>query len=202
MDLETITRFLNNPSSLSPAGIMRLCLAISVLFHFVILISFQKVFPLWNNQELRSYNVEIIRPPTEGLDKEDLQNPADSLDQEKETPSADSQDTISWDTKDKRYIEYAGVIKIKIWNNWHYPAEARLSLMEGKVLVLFSLVRDGSMTQIKIERSSGYDILDKEVLRAIKASVPFPSFPESIGVNRLNIKANFDYQLSPRKGDN
>jgi len=52
------------------------------------------------------------------------------------------------------------------------------------------------MTQIKIEQGSGHEILDREVLRAIKASLPFPSFPASIKVARLNIKAQFDYRLS------
>jgi TonB family protein len=199
MALETITRFLNNPVLRSPAGIMKICIGISLLFHFGLLIGFQKVFPVWNSEELRSYSVEIIRPPTEDLDKEDLKGSGDSLDQGKEISSADSQDTISLDTKDERYVQYAGVIKTKISKNWDYPAEARLSLMEGEVTVLFSLVRDGGMTQIKIEKGSGYDVLDKEVLRAIRASVPFPSFPETVKVNRLNIKARFNYQLTTGK---
>jgi len=199
MALETITRFLNNPVLRSPAGIMKVCIGISLLLHFGLLIGFQKVFPVWKGQELRSYNVEIIRPPTEDLDKEDLKGSSDSLDQEKEISSAESQDTISLDTKDERYVQYAGVIKTRIADNWDYPAEARLSLLEGEVMVVFSLVRDGGMTQVKIEKSSGYDVLDKEVLRAIKASLPFPSFPDSIKVNRLNIKARFNYQLTSGK---
>jgi len=199
MALETITRFLNNPLLRSPAGIMKVCIGISLLFHFGLLLGFQRVFPVWNSQELRSYNVEIIRPPTEDLDKEDLKGSSDSLDQGKELSSEDSQDTISLDTKDERYVQYAGVIKTKISNNWDYPAEARLSLMEGEVTVLFSLVRGGGMTQINIERGSGYDVLDKEVLRAIRASAPFPSFPETIKVNRLNIRARFNYQITSGK---
>jgi TonB family protein len=178
---------------------MKVCIGISLLFHFGLLLGFQRVFPVWNSQELRSYNVEIIRPPTEDLDKEDLKGSSDSLDQGKELSSEDSQDTISLDTKDERYVQYAGVIKTKISNNWDYPAEARLSLMEGEVTVLFSLVRGGGMTQINIERGSGYDVLDKEVLRAIRASVPFPSFPETIKVNRLNIRARFNYQITSGK---
>jgi len=199
MALEIITRFLNNTFLRSPANIMKVCLAISILFHIGLLMGFQTAFPIRNNQELRSYNVEIIRPPTEDLNKEDLKGSSDSIDQEKESSSADSQDTISLDTKDARYVEYAGAIKMKIANNWDYPAEARLALMEGEVMALFCLVRDGGMTQVRIEKSSGYDILDKEALRAIKASVPFPSFPESVKVNRLNIKAKFDYRLSSGK---
>jgi len=178
---------------------MKVCLAISVLFHIGMLLGFQKAFPIGNKQELRSYNVEIIRPPTEDLDKEDLKGASDSIDQANETASADSQDTISLDTKDARYVEYATAVKMKIAKNWDYPPEARLALMEGEVLVTFSLVRDGGMAQARIEKGSGYDILDKEALRALKASVPFPSFPGSIKVNRLNIKAKFDYRLSSGK---
>jgi len=202
MALGIITRFHNNPSLRSPATIMKVSLAISLLFHIVLLMSFQKAFPLWSNPELRTYSVEIIRPPTEGLDKEDIPGSGiDNLGQREETPLEDSQDTISLDTKDERYILYTGVIKKEIMRNWAYPDEAKLSLMEGEVMALFSLMRNGSMPQIKIESGSGHDILDKEVLRAINASVPFPSFPESIKVNRLNIKAKFDYRLSSAKGE-
>lgn len=194
---ETITRFRNSLSLGSPAFIMKASIAASFLFHIIILFSFQKAFSFWNTSELRTYNVEIIRPPTEGLEKEDATgSDVKSLNREEETAAKDSQDTISLDTKDPRYIGYTGVIKKAIMRNWDYPDEAKLSLMEGKVIAVFSLLKDGTMTQIKIESGSGHDILDKEVMRAIKASLPFPSFPETIKVVRLNIKAQFDYRLS------
>lgn len=203
MDLGIITRYLNNPLLRSPAGVMKICLAISFLFHTFLLMGFQKAFPsLWVNPELRTYKVEIIRPPTEDLDKEDiLGSVADSLEHEKDTVTEDS-DTISLDTKDERYLSYAGMIKTKILRHWNYPDKAKLSLLEGEVMVIFSLVRDGKMTNINIESGSGYEILDNEVLRAINACVPFPAFPESINVDRLNIRANFAYRLSSGKRDN
>lgn len=180
---------------------MKVCLAISFLFHFGLLMGFQKAFPsFWDTRELKTYNVEIIRPPTEDLDREDLQGPGgDSLERDKDAATEASEDTISLDTKDERYIQYTEAIKVKIAAQWDYPAEARLDLQEGEVMALFSLIRDGSVIQIGIEKSSGYDALDREVLRAIRASVPFPSFPGSIKVNRLNIKAKFDYRLSSGK---
>ncbi|MBN1626775.1 MAG: energy transducer TonB [Deltaproteobacteria bacterium] len=177
---------------------MKACLAISLLFHFFLLMGFQKAFPsFWDTRELKTYNVEIIRPPTEDLDSEDLQGPGgDSLNREKDDPAEASEDTISLDTKDERYVQYTEAIKMKIAGHWDYPAEARLNLLEGEVMALFSIIRDGSVVRIDIEKGSGYDILDREVLRAIRASVPFPSFPGTIKVNRLNIKARFDYRLS------
>lgn len=201
MDLGIITRYLNNPSLRGPAGMMKACLAISLLFHLGLLMGFQKAFPsFWDTRGLKTYNVEIIRPPTEDLDKEDLQGQGgDSLDRERDAIAEASEDTISLDTKDERYIQYTEAIKMKIAGHWDYPAEARLSLMEGEVMAIFSLMRDGSVIKIGIEKSSGYDTLDREVLRAIRASDPFPSFPGSIKVNRLNIKARFDYRLSTGK---
>lgn len=202
MGLEIIIRYLNNPALRSPTGIMKVCLAISLLFHFSLLFGFQKVFPsIWGNQGLKTYNVEIIRPPTEDLESENLENSVDSLDQEEDIPLTEAQDTIALDTKDPRYSQYMDIISTEISRNWNYPAEAKLNLMEGEVMALFSLMRDGSIIQIGIEKSSGHDILDSEVLRAIRASVPFSSFPESIQVNRLNIKAKFDYRLSMDKGE-
>lgn len=197
MALETITRLRNSLPLGSPAFIMKASIAVSFLFHIILLLSFQKAFSFWNTSELRTYNVEIIRPPTEGLDKGDIAgSDVKSLNQEEADAAKDSQDTISLDTKDQRYMGYAGVIKKAIMRNWDYPDEAKLSLMEGKVLAVFSLLKDGTMTEINIESGSGHDVLDKEVVRAIKASLPFPSFPKTIKVARLNIKAQFDYRLS------
>ena len=203
MDLGIITRYLNNPSLHSPAGVMKVCLIISFLFHILLLMGFQKAFPsFWVNPELRTYNIEIIRPPTEDLDMEDLAgSDIDILKQERDEIAEES-DTISLDTKDERYAPYAGVIKTEIARHWEYPSAAKLSLMEGEVRVFFTLIRDGTMTQINIESGSGYGILDKEVLRAINACVPFPAFPETIRVNRLNIRAKFDYRLSTTKREN
>jgi TonB family protein len=201
MALEIITRLQNNPSLNTPATIMKVSLVASFLFHIALLLSFQKAFPIWNTPELRTYNVEIIRPPTEGLDKNDIPGSGIKTPGQEEASSKDSQDTISLDTKDKRYIQYTGLIKQTILKHWDYPDEAKLSSMEGNVLVLFSIMRNGKMTQIDIESSSGHNVLDKEVVRAVKASVPFPSFPQSIKVNRLNIKAKFNYRLSSPSGD-
>jgi TonB family protein len=203
MALGIITKIQNNHFLHTPAGIMKVCLAISFLVHIFLLMSLQRAFPDWKNTELRTYNIEIIRPPTEGLNKEEISGfGADSLEQKDTNASADSQETISLDTKDERYVQYAGIIKKNIMEHWDYPDEAKLSLWEGKAIAFFSLARNGSLTEIKITGTSGYDILDREVLRAVKASAPFPSFPASVKVNRLNIKASFDYRLSSAKKGN
>jgi TonB family protein len=192
---------INSLSLISPAAVMKVSLLISFIFHVIILLVFQNAFPFYeNNGDLRTYKVDFIRPPVEDIDNGD--SPRDLIEdvEENETPVADSfQDTISLDTKDKRYVSYTSLIKKEIMNQWRYPTEALTHLIEGRLTVLFSIASDGNMTYISITEASGHDVLDKEVIRAINSAVPFPPFSESIIVKRLNIKATFDYRLTSNK---
>jgi len=201
MALKIINSLNNRLPPIGPAAVMKASLLISFIFHVIILLVFQSAFPFyWSNPELRTYRVELIRPSIEDIDAVD--SPGDLIDDiaQKETPDSDTyQETISLDTKDKRYISYANLIKNEIMSYWIYPPEALAFLIEGKLKVLFSLASDGKMTHISIMETSGHDILDKEVIRAINSAAPFPPFPGSITVKRLNIKATFDYRLTSEK---
>lgn len=196
-----IKRLSDNLFLNSPAAVMKASLVISFFFHVIILLVFQEAFPFYFiSQELRTYRVELIRPPVDDIDEEDL--PGNSIDptEQDEIPADDaSQDTISLDTKDERYVSYATFIKDKIMLHWKYPPQARAYLIEGKLMVLFSLASDGGLTHLTITDSSGNEMLDNEVIRAINSSVPFPPFPGSITVKRLNIRATFDYRLTSKK---
>jgi TonB family protein len=165
------------------------------------LLSFQRVFPFyWDIEEYRTYEVEFIRAPVEDLNLDDEAGAGQTrLDEKNEEDIADVQDTISLDTKDKRYISYANIVKVRISKHWVYPAQAKEYLLEGMVKTLFSLERDGKMTRISIIKGSGYEILDNEVIRAITNAAPFPPFPDSISVTRLNIKADFDYRITTKR---
>jgi TonB family protein len=118
---------------------------------------------------------------------------------QKKAQPVEAEDTISLDTKDKRYTSYAKAIKARLIKHWEYPPEARENLIEGKVLIVFSLNRQGHLKEIRILQPSGYDILNREAERAIRSAAPFPPFPGSVTVARLNIKADFAYTLSAHK---
>ena len=201
MALKIITRLINSNLFSDQTMAMKASIAVSFIFHITLILSFQSAFPLiWENEELRTYRVELIRPPIDDLETSEI--PGDIMDDtmdNEEAHSEDSQDTISLDTKDERYIAYTSLIKQEIMRHWKYPPEARAYLIEGNLMVLFSLMDDGSMTSITITRSSGHEILDSEVVRAINSALPFPPFPTSIKVKRLNINASFDYRLTSVK---
>ena len=195
---KTIKNLNNSLALIGTSVSMRASLFISLIFHIIILFIFQNAFPsYWHDEELRMYRVDFIRPPVEDIDSEDSQGDIIDHTEEKESPVTDSyEDTISLNTKDKRYVSYTNHIKNKIMDRWTYPAEALISLMQGRTIVLFSLASDGKMTYLNITEGSGHDILDQEVMRAINSAAPFPPFPDSITVKRLNINATFNYRLT------
>ncbi len=201
MVLQMIKRSMSNLSLLQSGAVMRVSLILSLFVHLVVILSLQEAFPLhWQAEELRTYRVDLIRPPVQDMDPEEFSAPDISRkEQEPKPPPSLDQDTISLDTKDERYVTYAKLIKERIGFHWKYPPDALERLLEGKLMVVFSLARKGDVIQIKLMKNSGYETLDKEAVRAIKAAAPFPPFPGHIRVSRLNIKASFDYRLTSKK---
>ena len=180
---------------------MRLSLVISLLFHLSCLFAIQKTFRLnWINKPHPTYRIELARPPVDPLNK--AAKPGTDLagiTPQKPLPSKQIEDTISLNTKDKRYTSYAKIIEKKLMNQWTYPLKALENLIEGEVLIIFALNRKGDLIETIITQPSSFAILDEEARRTIKAAAPFPSFPESINAARLNIRVNFAYRLTSQR---
>lgn len=182
----------------SPKAVLKISFVVSLLCHVGIVLAIQEVFPIpWAFPPVQSYSVEFIRPPVDPSAAEG----AAGADLEKikpfpVKPSDITEDTISLDTSDKRYVSYAGLIKSALLNHWEYPVKARENLIEGKLLILFTLNRAGHLQDVRIMKSSGYAILDNEALKAVRSSAPFAPFPPSVTVARLHVKARFAYRLT------
>jgi len=178
-------------------GIMRVCLIASLIFHLIVILVVNKAFPIkWVMRPLRIYHIQLIRPPVKDLDIEKDIPGAAKLKQSTVKSAPQSEDTISLDTTDKRYVSYARVLKEALMAQWKYPEAAKENLMEGQAHLVFTLSRDGTLLDLKLTTSSGYTILDEEAIRTVRAAAPFPAFPGSVTVARLHIRANFDYRLS------
>jgi TonB family protein len=183
--------------------ILRTCLILSLAFHAVMVLALQNAIPTYlAGEDLRIYRVELLRPPVDDMDltekpDTDISKPEEPV--ASKTSSEETQDTISLDTDDKRYVTYAQAIKEKIAGQWKYPQEARKKKLEGRLVALFSLDREGALTRMDITKSSGHEVLDREAERAVRSAAPFPPFPSTITVSRLNINVSFDYTLSKKK---
>jgi TonB family protein len=64
----------------------------------------------------------------------------------------------------------------------NYPVLARKRGMEGIVLVSFTIDKKGLPQDIRIMKSSGYQILDEEVRKMLKKASPFPEFKGEIKI--------------------
>jgi periplasmic protein TonB len=71
-----------------------------------------------------------------------------------------------------RHANFAA-IRDAILANLHYPMIARRQGWSGKVDVAFLIKPDGHISELRIEKSSGYAVLDEQALDAIRRSAPF-----------------------------
>ncbi|MGE5850168.1 MAG: energy transducer TonB [Candidatus Methylomirabilota bacterium] len=106
--------------------------------------------------------------------------------------------TLPLDSKDPVYLPYLARLKRRIQNEWVYPEEAWRRGVSGELLLVFTLNKNGSLTNVRLVHSSGFPILDEEALRAIKQAAPYDPFPPQMGEEPWNISASFHYYLPYR----
>lgn len=83
----------------------------------------------------------------------------------------------------QRYLkEHFTYIRDIITRNISYPFMARKMGWSGKVTVSFVITEDGSVRDIKIIESSGFDVLDRNAADTVRKVSPFPRPPVSAEV--------------------
>jgi len=97
-----------NPVSITPdtRKVMKKTLIVSLLFHLFILVGLQETFPVgWVVKPLKTYHVELLRPNIDPLENEKNEKAELSkVKPEKRASVPETEDTISLDTKDKKYM--------------------------------------------------------------------------------------------------
>lgn len=101
---------------------------------------------------------------------------------------------VSLNTTDFKYLSYFSKLKNQIQMVWRYPEAAKVSGLQGRLVLKFVLNRDGSLRDLKVVRSSGVEILDDAAIKAIRRAAPFYAIPKNLG-DVLSIVANFEYEL-------
>lgn len=79
----------------------------------------------------------------------------------------------------KEHFDYINNI---IHINITYPYKARKMSMEGKVVISFFVCQDGSVKDVKIEKSSGFSTLDNNAVKAVRKASPFPTPPVEVKI--------------------
>lgn len=91
-------------------------------------------------------------------------------------------------TREYRFARYVEDWRLKIERvgNLNYPEEARRNGIYGSLILSVEINADGSLKNIRVDRSSGHAELDDAARRIVKLAAPYASFPEAL-------KRDFDY---------
>ncbi len=116
----------------------------------------------------------------------------------KEQPKGE--DSASYNVFEERYASYFAKFRRRIYQLWEYPTASIQRGETGVVKLSFSILKDGSIVNIRMLESSGYPNLDREVMRVIKNMGKVP-LPESYELNQLNVEeAYFIYSIGSGYG--
>jgi TonB family protein len=102
------------------------------------------------------------------------------------------------DTRGVDFGPYLAQILMIVRQNWYavIPEAARLG-EKGRVAIVFEILKDGSVPQLRLVGSSGKMSLDRAAIAGIRASIPFPPLPQEFTGNHLVLQFNFFYNMTP-----
>jgi pilus assembly protein CpaC len=90
---------------------------------------------------------------------------------------------------------YALSVQQKISASIAYPYEAQENGWQGTVKLSLVIRRDGSLRDVVVRESSGYDVFDKDAVNTAQILAPYNSFPESIAEEQLTLTIPIVYSL-------
>lgn len=83
---------------------------------------------------------------------------------------------------------YLAGVQRKIWLVWTQQIKAGFT---RPVTVAFTILADGSVTDVRLVQTSGVSLLDLAAQRAVLSAAPFGPLPKDYGTNRYTIQAVF-----------
>ncbi|MGH9433100.1 MAG: energy transducer TonB [Terriglobia bacterium] len=100
------------------------------------------------------------------------------------------------DTRGVDFGPYLARILMIVKQNWYavIPESARLG-EKGRTAIVFEILKDGSVPQVRLVGTSGHVALDRAALASIRASIPFPPLPQEFTGQHLVLQFNFLYNL-------
>ncbi len=102
-----------------------------------------------------------------------------------------SEQTVDKNTKQEPdFAPYMKELQAKIKKNWNPPKGQE----SKRVVLLFSIAKDGRLLNVKIQQSSGINEVDDSALNAVKLTA-FNPLPSEFKGNKVDIQFTFDYTV-------
>lgn len=90
---------------------------------------------------------------------------------------------------------YGRSVRDRLISEWVDRPPLPAGMAPPRVVVAFTIDKDGRISQIKIEEPSSYSLLDQSVLRLLRSIDRLPPIPRNL--KRESISASFVFELSP-----
>jgi TonB family protein len=102
------------------------------------------------------------------------------------------------DTRGYDFGPYMNQVVNRVRVNWYslIPQAARLRQLKGRVVIIFTITKDGTVEDERIVADSGNLPLDRAAEGSILASNPFPRIPDDFDGDNLVLQFTFLYNMS------
>lgn len=101
---------------------------------------------------------------------------------------------VATDLPNFPYPWYISQVRQMLWAAW----QKRMPASSGEGIVMFSIMRNGAFTDLRMESSSGDGDFDNAALAAVQAASPFPALPSDFGEPFLKIHLTLKSESSWR----
>jgi protein TonB len=130
--------------------------------------------------------------PTAFFDREAIESAATSSARQE----AARDDGVTFDTRDMMYRGYLDMLRQKVESIWHYPKRAAEQGIYGDLVIRFVILKDGTLGEVKVLRTSGHRLLDNAAVEALRDGVPYWPLPEGWDRQSLPITGRFIYSIN------
>lgn len=102
---------------------------------------------------------------------------------------------LTFEAPELHHRGYMRKLKDKIESVWKYPEDAARQGIAGDLYIMFSILKDGSLNEVRLVRTSGHRDLDEAAAKALKNAAPYWPLPDDWPEDRLTITGHFIYIL-------
>jgi periplasmic protein TonB len=92
--------------------------------------------------------------------------------------------------------EYFEMLNMRIHSVKEYPESARSRHIQGRVMIKFVLLADGSLRDVQIVKSSRHKYLDDAAVNAVTKAAPFPKPPSFLFKTPITLQINILFELA------
>ena len=138
--------------------------------------------------------VNNVSTVTAALPKPSTQGTSDKPDNITGNSKGEGNNTAGGGTPGQR-ANYNTIIQAWLEKHKKYPRRARKRRMEGVGTLFFEIDQEGNVLEYRIEKSTGFRLLDKELEAIIKRAEPLPQIPEELQQAKYEFSVPIDFSL-------